>query len=325
MYWLRLIRWNNLLIILLTQLLAWWCVIVPIVPDTSCYIAHPVSDFPYRPILLGPVNFLLLCLSTMLIAAAGYIINDYFDIRIDTINKPDKVILEKQIPRRLAIIVHSLMNAIALLFAAIVAWHSGHLELIALQIFCTFSLWKYSTTWKRQFMIGNVIVSLMTALSVIVLVWYEPITRQLSIRGPLIFFSFDHEIVNPAWVLYFLSFFAFILTWMREIVKDMEDYKGDAEEGCVTMPIKWGLQKSTAFIRVLGIICLVAVLLAVACSYVVTHFLSIYLLLIFFTIFCWLIFIGRKATKEHYHKASTYLKLIMVMGIGTLIIYRYFL
>ena len=319
MYWLRLIRWNNLLIILLTQLLAWWCVIwplngIPIEIYTIGKAADIRNALPLH-LHLSPLNFSLLCLSTILIAAAGYIINDYFDIRIDAINKPDRVILEKQIPRRLAIIMHSVMNGIALLLAGIVAWQAHHPELILVQGCCTFLLWKYSTTWKRQFMIGNIVVSFMTGLTVIVLLLYETslypyFTKPVSLA---IFFE-----------LYFVSFFAFILTWMREIVKDMEDYKGDADEGCVTMPIKWGLKKSILFIRVLGMLSLFAIVLAVPVAYIRGRLSVLYLFGLFLAILAWLIFIGIGATKAHYHKASTYLKLIMVMGIGTLIIYRYF-
>src|ERR1035437_8023658 len=109
MPWLRLIRWKNLLIIFLAQLLAWWCVILPESPK-----------------ILNPINFLCLSLSTILIAAAGHIINDYFDIKIDSINKPDKVVLETVIPRKQAIISHTALNIIALILAGYVAAQAHH-------------------------------------------------------------------------------------------------------------------------------------------------------------------------------------------------------
>jgi len=115
MPWLQLIRWKNLLIVFLTQFLAWWCVILP-----------------GMPVVLTPLHFLLLSLSTVLIAAAGYIINDYFDIKIDTINKPEKVVLEKIIPRKQAIIAHSLLNVVALILAGYVAAQAHHYEWLLL-------------------------------------------------------------------------------------------------------------------------------------------------------------------------------------------------
>lgn len=315
MIWLRLIRWNNLLIILLTQLLAWWCVILPLEPFTA--------EGWKSALVLHPVNFLLLCASTMLIAAAGYVINDYFDIRIDAINKPDKVILEKQIPRRQAIIVHSCMNIVALGMAGIVAWQVRHLELLIIQLGCTFLLWRYSTTWKRQFMTGNLIVALMTMLTVIILPLYEPRSYPYLAKG-IIIFSRKHVGHNPVWMLYFLCFFAFFLTWMREIVKDIEDFKGDAEEGCITMPIKWGLKKTILFVKLLGIISLIAIIPAMCYAALGRWFLMLaYLLLIFISITTWLVFAGYRHTSDHFHKASRYLKLIMVLGIGSLLLYRF--
>jgi 4-hydroxybenzoate polyprenyltransferase len=132
MPWLQLIRWQNLLIIFFTQLLAWWCVVLP-----------------ESPTVLSPLNFGCITLSTVFIAAAGYIINDYFDIRIDSINKPDKVVLEKIIPRKEAIISHGVLNILALLLAGFVAGQAHHPEWILLQVGCAVLLWFYSTDLKR--------------------------------------------------------------------------------------------------------------------------------------------------------------------------------
>src|SRR4051812_7921358 len=118
---LRLIRWNNLLIVFLTQLLAWACVIYPLrhLQQTSFLLSFP--------------NFIYVSVSTVLIAAAGYIINDYFDIRIDSINRPEKMVLERAIPRRLAIIFHTVLNVAALALALIVAWQARHLSWLLVQ------------------------------------------------------------------------------------------------------------------------------------------------------------------------------------------------
>lgn len=314
MHWLRLIRWSNLLIILLTQGLVWWCVLVP--------LQHMGVN-----LLLDTLNFCCLCFSTILIAAAGYIINDYFDIRIDAINKPEKVILERKIPRRMAIIVHSVMNGIALILAGIVASKAGHLEWLLLQVLCTVVLWRYSTTWKRQFMTGNVMVALMTALTVMALILYEPALWPFF-KSPA-FMRTEHYPAqpNPVFVIGFFAFFAFLLTWMREIVKDMEDFKGDDAEGCVTMPILWGLLRSMRFVQLLGAIAVLALSYAgYQLLYSDYHSIvpGVYLYLsLIMPLFLWLLFLPQKATTIHYHAASRYLKFIMVLGIGTLLLFRY--
>lgn len=308
--WLRLVRWPNLLIIALTQLVAWWCIIYPL----------------QGPLVLTIKNFALLCLSTLLIAAGGYIINDYFDVRIDVINKPDKVVLEKEIPRKLAIIVHSVLSVLALLLAMCVAIPEGHPEWLLLQLTCTFFLWRYSTTWKRQFMIGNVVVALMTALTILTLILYEPLLHSCLGRASCVAQKIKARdgFPNPAIVLLVFAMFAFLLTWMREIVKDMEDYKGDDAEGCVTMPIRWGLLRSTRFVQGLGLLatallCTACVFLSVKARYFSFSALIIGLALIL-PLLLWIFNLQKAATAKHYHAYSAALKQIMMFGILSLLL-----
>ena len=130
---------------------------------------------------------------------------------------------------------------------------------------------------------------------------------------------------NPVWVLMVYAFFAFILTWMREIVKDMEDLRGDMAEGCVTMPIRWGLKKATAFTILLSIIALAP--LVVAGTQLILKrdwVLGIYIWLgLIAPITAWSFFLPKAATSRHYGQASRYLKYIMLAGIVSLIIYYF--
>ena len=309
MAWLKLIRWSNLLIVFLTQLLAWACVILPI---------HQFNEVDF---LLNAPNFLLLSLSTVLIAAAGYMINDYFDIRIDNINRPEKMVLEKNIPRRMAIIFHTTLNVIALVLAGIVARQAGAYGWLVLQLVCTLLLWFYSTHFKRAFMIGNVVVALLTALTIVTLIIYEPGMHYYLSRA----FFLEDGLPNPVWVLLVYTYFAFVLTWMREIVKDMEDFKGDEAEGCVTMPIKWGLKKAEQFTLLLGVFAVVP-LIIVGVNLLINRdwLLGIYSFgALVIPIIVWMSFLPKAATNAHYAKASRGLKLIMVSGIGSLIIYYF--
>ena len=304
MSWLRLIRWNNLIIIFLTQLLVWWCVLLP-----------------ESPIVLTPLNFLLLSLSTVFIAAAGYIINDYFDIKIDAINKPDKVILEKSIPRKQAIIAHAALNITAFLLAGRVALAAHHPQWLVLQIGCTVLLWFYSTDFKRQYMTGNIAISLLTAFTVLALLISEPAIRGRDEEQQL----YTGTILSkPGWVLLIYAYFAFMLTWMREIVKDMEDIRGDEEEGCKTMPVIKGLKYSSRFTSVLGV--LVVLPLAAATYLLFRHqetWLPSYILaILILPITVWSVFLFSNSSAIHYHKASNWLKVIMLLGIFSLFIYH---
>ncbi len=305
MAWLQLIRWKNLLIIFLTQFLVWVCVIRPVGPE-----------------VLNLVNFCCITLSTMLIAAAGYIINDYFDNKIDAINKPEQVVLGKTIPRKQAIIYHSILNGIALLLAACVAWGAKHFEWLLIQACCTLLLWYYSTKFKRQLITGNVVIALLTALTIITLIIYEP-KLHYFLKG-LVFEETGNGIylLNPAWLLIGYALFAFLLTWMREIVKDMEDMKGDADQGCMTIPIKWGLSVAARFTQVLGLITVICLLVS-GIRLINSDRMSMgwYLLVaVVPPLLIWIATLNRKYTVEHYHTASRRLKIIMVLGLGALIV-----
>ena len=307
--WLRLIRYKNLLIVFLTQLLVWYCLI---------YDSRNTWGI-YR-----MVDFLFISGSTILIAAAGYIINDYFDIKIDIINRPEKVILEKRIPLRTAIIAHVVLNVAGLALAGGIAFNSHHIEWIWVQCLSVVLLWFYSTHFKRQYMTGNLVIALLTALTVIVLLVYEPALR-MHFRTPPTMTSFLMPAIAPKWMFAGFAYFAFMLTWMREIVKDMEDYKGDAAEGCMTMPIKMGLQFSARFAQTLGITTVIA--LAVITYYLIKQdypYLGYYsILFIIAPILWWCIYLSQKNTTTHYHSASKWLKFIMLSGIASLIVYNF--
>lgn len=311
MAWLKLIRWTNLLIIFLTQILAWACVILP------------MQQHGHTQFLLDFGNLALLSVSTVLIAAAGYIINDYFDVRIDNINRPDKMVLEKSVPRRQAIILHTVLNIIATILALKVAHEGGHYSWIFMQLGCTLLLWFYSTRFKQRFMIGNVTVALLTAFTIVTLILYEPAMHYYLLQPAFVQTSHESRLPNPVWVLMVYTYFAFVLTWMREIVKDMEDFKGDEAEGCVTMPIIWGLKRSVRFTELLGVFALAPLVVGVfSLIQKGAMLLGIYTAVaLILPIIAWMAFLPRKATTKHYAIASRWLKIIMIAGIGSLILY----
>jgi len=193
-----------------------------------------------------------------------------------------------------------------------------------LQVGCIALLWWYSTQFKRQYITGNIVVSLLTALTIIVLGVYEPVLHR---EMGLAFFAADkmsRHTSLPVWVLGVYAYFAFMLTWMREIVKDMEDYKGDAEEGCVTMPVKKGLQYSKRFTGCLELLVLapLAVSLFVLLSYNYLYLAAYIGFLLIMPLVVWWFIFSKNNTVESYHKASSGLKWIMLSGVISLIVYR---
>jgi 4-hydroxybenzoate polyprenyltransferase len=299
--WLQLARYKNLLIVAATQWLLWYGVMVQV-----------------HPILLTPVHTALLVLSTVLIAAAGYIINDYFDLRIDALNRPQKLVLGPVIRPNRAIIAHFVLNIIALLLAGYLAYLLHRTYLAAIQLCSTVLLWYYSTHFKRQFIIGNVVVALLTALTLWLMCVYEPTLWPAHGFGALWQMQ-QHDM--PFIIICFVAYFAFFLTWIREIVKDMEDFKGDAAEGCKTLPIIWGLRNTKLF--VLALQALVVLPLAYAALFF-HNFTGYYILLcIVLPLIIWTAFFFTQSTTLHFTACSKYLKLIMLLGIGLLLVYRF--
>ncbi|MFT4061118.1 MAG: geranylgeranylglycerol-phosphate geranylgeranyltransferase [Edaphocola sp.] len=308
----RLIRWRNLLIVVATQWFIWSCVLLPL------YIGS------YAPVFLDAARFLLLSGSTVLVAAAGYIINDYFDVKIDLINRPEKVIIEKQISRRMAIFWHSLFNAAGFLLGLALARSLHDYYLIFIQLGTTILLWFYATSFKRQFVTGNLVVALLTALTILMIPLYEPSLRKYALSEPFIFLH-EKKLVNPLAVIAVYGYFAFMLTWMREVVKDMEDFKGDAEDNCVTMPIKIGLLASSRVVIGLGIFTIIPLMMAaVRLLSGKWCWMSVYISIALIVPLTLVITkLPKKATVKHYAAISKQLKLIMLAGILSLLLYNF--
>ncbi len=219
----KLFRWKNLLILIIIQYLLRHCVIQPLLIKEGYSLA------------LSNIDFALLVLATVLISAAGYAINDYFDIKVDRINKPHKIILGKELSRRKAIFSHIILNIIAVLIGFYLAYRVENWILAFLFIAVAVLLWLYSIRYKRKFLIGNIIISVLAAF-VIAIVWvfeYNAIISKTTI-------SIEELQINN--FVRIFALFAFLTTLLREIVKDIEDIKGDAKTGCKTIPIVSGIR-----------------------------------------------------------------------------------
>ncbi len=228
----KLIRFDNLVVIALTMLTTRYCLMQPILS-----IRHP--DIQLQ---LSHFDFFLLILSTVLIAAAGYIINDYFDVKTDRINKPQKLYIDNGVKRRLAIVIHTIFNVLGFILAAYVAHKANNIFLCGIQFICITALWFYSTHLKRQVLNGNILVALLSAMVPLQILFFEMPLLNDKFLESIKSFSFLYLSVCS------FALFAFLLSLIREIIKDIEDYKGDYETGCRTMPIVWGVKAAKAIV-----------------------------------------------------------------------------
>jgi 4-hydroxybenzoate polyprenyltransferase len=307
----NLIRWKNLLIVILTMVLMRYAIIAPlisrigVIPINGSGREIPMTlQFPWY-------YFVLLVLATVLIAAGGYVINDYFDIKTDLINK-GKVIVGTKIPRRKAMMWHNIFNIIGVLTGFYISLKAGFLMMGVLFLLASGLLYFYSASYKRQFLIGNIVVAILTATVPILVVLYDwpALYRYYTINAaslPPINFIFY-------WVAGF-ALFAFLTTLTREIIKDIEDFEGDIAYGRNTVPVVIGVLSAKVVSICLIIITIVLLyltwyffindkitLIYISAAIVVPFLLTIYKVI-------------TGSNRKQLHYASSIMKIAMLMGI----------
>jgi 4-hydroxybenzoate polyprenyltransferase len=305
---LGLIRGRNLLFIISTQVLFYYFILIPIFNEAGMQ--------PF----LNERLFFLLVTASVFIAAAGYIINDYFDINIDQVNKPHKLVVEKIIKRRWAILWHLCLSAIGVLLSFYIGLKVNNILIGFANLFCVVLLWFYSTTFKRELLIGNVIISLLSAWVVLVLYFSEwSRILQTSIS------SIELYAMTRTFRFAFLyAGFAFVVSLIREVVKDMEDIRGDARYGCRTVPIVWGVHVAKLFVSTWLVVVIAA--LGIIEFYVLQVRLWWPALYCLVMILLPLLYIFKKlfaaTTEEEFHRLSSLIKIVMLTGILSMIFFR---
>lgn len=274
----RLIRWPNLLIIALTQYLG------------AIFLVGPQST--WLSYLLSPMQATLTS-ATVFITAAGYLINDYYDIKIDFLNRPEEVVVGKRMKRRSVMVLHLLFNFGGVFLGFLLS------PLIGIVCFLAASwLWIYSAQLKRLPFVGNLSVALLTALSVCLLAFYY----QQSVM-----------------LIYTFALFAGALTLVREIVKDMEDMKGDAAFGCRTLPIVLGLRPTKKILY--GLIALFIFLLVAMAAELQNPIAKVFFLALIIPTAFWIYALVYADKRKDYHRLSTYCKLLMLAGVLSMLFF----
>ena len=306
----RMIRLPNLFFIALTQFLFQYCILVPLFKKNG---VDPVFS-----------NWLLLLLvfSSVLIAAAGYIINDYFDINIDQVNKPQKNVVDNVISRRWAMLWHSFLSFTGVVLGFYIGWMLNVFWIGLMNFFCSLLLFVYSAIFKKRLLSGNLIISVLTAWSVAIL---GLATFYIVFYNADVYSAIENNKILRFTILY--SAFAFILSMIREAIKDMEDMPGDSKYGCRTMPIVWGINATKIYTAVWLTVLISALLILqiYLLQYkwwwpVVYGFVAITLVLILI-----LKNLFKAKKPEEFHRLSNLAKFTMLTGILSMIIFRFYL
>jgi len=299
-HFLNLIRYKNLLMLALVQVVIKYALFIPFQIDTS----------------LAPFEFYLLLIATICIAAAGNIINDIQDVAIDRINKPEKVLIGKKITEKTGYNYYLILNVIGVGIGFYLANSIGKPSFAALFIVFSALLYLYATYVKSIAIVGNLLVSFLVAISIVVVGLFD--------LFPAITDTNRESLSNIFTILLAYAFFAFLMTFIREIVKDMEDIDGDKNGGYQTLPILLGRKRTSKVVFFLTISSIVVLFF-----YMYTTLYREQLLLLYFLIFIVgpLIYVSIKVyaaeKKSEFKQLSAWLKLIMVFGIISLTLYPF--
>lgn len=304
-----LIRLQNLVFIVVTQYCFYFLVMIP------AFRHYGESVQP------DGFNMHFLVFASVLIAGAGYVINDYFDLNIDRINKPQKLVIDRFISRRWAMFLHLILSAGGIVLSAYVAFSLGNLLIFLFNLLSVFLLFVYSSTYKKKLLSGNIIIAALSAWVILVMFLascsWEP-GRLLPVWT-----SPQNEIYKIA-IIY--AAFAFIVSLIREVVKDMEDETGDKKNGCKTMPIVWGIKSTKVFIGV-WILVLFGMMVIILFNLMIAGWIGgvFYILLILFPSLIHIYSRFAKAiSKKDYTRLSRDIKIFMLAGILSMFIYFYY-
>ncbi len=266
-------------------------------------------------ITLNGFGFSLLVVATLCIAAAGNIINDIYDVEIDKINKPEKVLIGKTITEKSANNLFIILNVIGVAIGFYLANIIGRPGFSALFIAFSALLYLYASYLKGMLLVGNLLISALVAMSIIVVALFDllpAVTPENQATQSTIF-----SIVLD------YALFAFSINLLREIVKDLQDINGDKKGGLNTLAIALGRKRTTTITFILGALLVMGV---VFYMYEYLYKQQVLLLYFLFAIVAPLLFFCIKAwsaeTKKEYGFLSTLLKIVMFTGICSLLLFQ---
>ena len=294
MNFLKLIRFQNLALLALMQLIFRYGFLVP------QRIPLALTDFQY----------VLLVLSTVLIAAAGYTINNIFDQETDLINKPQNVIVGKSISENKAYNIYFALNITGVLLGFYLSNTIDKPKFAGIFVLIAAVLYMYATTLKQIAVIGNLIVAVVLAASVLIVGVFDllPTTNM-----------YNQDIIKSFFNVFIdFAVLAFMLNFLREIIKDIEDYEGDFKEGIQTLPVLIGVSKTAKIAFAVACVPFISLLI-----YTNNYFANqklwwtcLYALLFILTpLLFTIVKLWSAKAKEDFSRLSTILKYIVFFGI----------
>lgn len=267
-------------------------------------------------ISLNTLDFALLVIATLCIAAAGNVINDIYDVEIDRINKPKKVLIGKKISERIANRLYIILSIIGVAIGFYLSNRIGKPNFAALFVVFSALLYLYSTYLKGMFLVGNLLVSALVAMSLLIVPLFD-LLPAITVENQASQSAVFKIVLNYA-------LFAFYINLIREIVKDLQDINGDKKGGMNTLPIIIGRKRTVTIVFILGVLSVIGVVLYMYENLYKVQILMLYFLfaivapLLYFCVKSW----DAKSAKA-YAFLSKLLKIVMFLGICSIPLYQF--
>jgi 4-hydroxybenzoate polyprenyltransferase len=299
---LKLCRWQNLLLIIISQCVVKYALINKYIVDIS----------------LNNLDFSLLVLSSILIAAAGYIINDINDVEIDKINKPEKVLIGYKISIKNANNIFLVLNIVGVLIGFYISNKVGKSNFTTIFILISALLYAYSVQLKKVLIVSNILIAFVIGLSILIVPIFD-ILPSLSFEnreGHIIIFQ----------IILDYALFAFFINWIREIIKDIEDAKGDKLHNVNSIPLKFGVKSAKVITSVITLVPMAGILYY-ALVYLSKHTegLIYFGLFLFAPLVYFIINLWSAEENKDFKKLQTLLKLVMLLGVFSIVLFQFIL
>ncbi|MEM5566362.1 geranylgeranylglycerol-phosphate geranylgeranyltransferase [Psychroserpens sp. AS72] len=300
MHILNLIRWKNLALIIIAQVLVKYALLEPFNVLTT----------------LNTLGFSLLVITTLCIAAAGNIINDIYDVETDSINKPNKVIIGKHVSENTAYNLFFALNIIGVILGFYLSHSVGKSSFFAIFVIISIALYVYASYLKGTVLFGNILISFLTAMSIIIVGIFDLLPSMIPQNRETQLTFLD--------IIFDYAIFAFLINLVRELVKDIQDVDGDYKAGMNTLPIVIGRERANKIAFVVSMIPIGAVIYFIV-TYLYKQPIAIgyFLLFIIAPLIYSSIKIFGASNNFHYKHISLVYKLVMLFGILSLLLYPF--
>ena len=307
--YLKIIRFPNLMIVALSMILTLRFVIQPI-------IGLPVIDHGF-----GIWGMFFLVMAVLLIMAGGNVINDIFDVNKDSINKPGKNLVGNNISEKAAYRLYWITTILGVLSGFVVSYITGQLNFTLIFPVVAGLLYFYSQKYCCVPLLGNVIVAILSSLSfgIVWFFYFYSLTNE-----PVVFLNVRPMFIVVNTYVFFYMIYAFTTTLLREVIKDIEDYKGDNRFGCRTLPVAYGISIARIVALFFLSLCLAGTILIQFYWLTYSYYILVGAFVIIDAIFALIIIKLIKAEMtSDYHKISILIKILMIAGILSMLLINF--